>query len=287
MARWFLAGLVVMGIAAAARPVPCLAAEGEEPGRSLRVYEPAEAPSPLDPAFDLVMEKVDGDLRYVLLSPFRITPKGAATAGMAAIVTLYLLDRDEDYLDDLSNERGHTSDKVFGRLRVLGGNVPEFTAGLYLAGYFLDSQDLKSRSLQGLEAVAITALLTGASGYLLGHASPGQSPESQEFESFSDYHSMPDMNTALTFSLASVMAYDRGWAGTLGAYAVATGVGLQRLYDREAWPSDVFIGAVLGAAIGRSVAYLSHTPDEKGATLVPYVTGGREPATGLMAQWRF
>ncbi len=75
--------------------------------------------------------------------------------------------------------------------------------------------------------------------------------------------------------------------GAIGAYAVATGVGLGRVYDRQAWPSDVFIGAALGTAIGRSIAYLSHTPDEKRAAIVPYVTAGRDVATGLMVQIRF
>ena len=54
----------------------------EEPDRQLRVLEPADEVQHLDPAFEMIMDKIDGDLRYIISSPVRMTPKGTAITGL-------------------------------------------------------------------------------------------------------------------------------------------------------------------------------------------------------------
>ena len=282
MTRPFALFLIALALA----PVAAEGQEARSEERTLRVYD---APSPserLDPAFELIMEKVDQDIRYVMLAPFRLTPKGAAATGLTALTTLYLLGRDEDLLEGIAEGEGRRTEKVYGRLNVLGGSVPEFTAALYLAGYFLDSPSMKSKALQGLEAVALSAFFTATSAYLIGHASPSQSSDSNEFEWLSDYHSMPDMNTALAFSVAGVMAYGNGFLASLASYSLAAGIGLERVHDGNAWPSDVFLGAVLGTSIGRSVSYLSRVPEEQ-VTFAPFIVPGEEGFAGLMVQVKY
>ena len=174
--------------------------------RKLTIIEPAEESSQLDPAFEMIMEKLDRDLNYLLSAPVRMTPKGTAYFGVTLLTTIYLLDFDDEYLDDISSERGETSDRIYDRLNIIGSNIPEIAAGMYLLGGFLKNQTLKTKSLQGLEASALTALVAIGTGYLIGHAGPDQANDAGEFRTLTQNRSMPDLSTALSFSFAGVLA---------------------------------------------------------------------------------
>jgi hypothetical protein len=253
--------------------------------RELKIIEPRKAEQ-LDPAFEMIMEKLDSDLRYILSSPVRITPKGTALAGLTVLGTLFLLDEDEDYLNEVVASEGEKSDKIYNRLRVLGRHVPEFTAGFYLLGYFLDDPGLKSRSLGSIEAVAITALVTAGSGYIIGRKGPDASPSSDDYEPFSKYHSMPDVNTSLVFSMASVFAYDRPLHQALIFYGIAAGTAMSRVYFEESWPSDVFLGSVLGTVIGRTVAARSRGEREPTFSVLPMLEHNAKPVIGLKVEFK-
>ena len=62
-------------------------------------------------------------------------------------------------------------------------------------------------------------------------------------------------------------------------------VGWERLYDDRHWASDVFVGAVLGTVVGRSVVYLHKTTDDS-ISLVPMVDPSNQ-SYGLMLQIKF
>lgn len=263
---------------------PAYSQAEDSPERQLKILEPEEIEQ-LDPAFEMIMQKLDGDLRYILSAPVRLTPKGTALTGLTVLGTLFLINEDENYLEEVTDTRGEKSDKAYDRLGVLGRHVPETTAGLYLLGYFLDDTDMKSRALGGLEAVAITALLTAGSGYIIGHKGPDQVESSDEFEPFNRYHSMPDMNSSLVFSMASAFAYDRPWHQSLLIYGIAAGTAMSRIYNEEAWPSDVFLGSVLGTAIGRTVAVRSRGGRERSFNVIPVLEYNARPAVGLKVEF--
>jgi hypothetical protein len=264
-----------------------LYAESEgAPERQLRILEPPGKVQRLDPAFEMIMEKIDGDLRDILSSPLRLTPKGTAITGLTLLGTLYLLNEDEEYLSDIADTRRESSDDTFDRLRVLGRNVPSTAAGLYLMGYFFDSKTLKSNSLESLEAVAITALITAGSGYVIGHKGPQDSLDSDEFEPVSKFRSMPDMDSSLIFSIASVYAYEKPVLESLLYYGIATGTAYSRLYFQEAWPSDVFLGSILGTAIGRTVASRSRNGERSKYTVLPVLEHNGQAAIGLKVEFK-
>ena len=257
-----------------------------QPDRQLRILEPTDEVQDLDPAFEMIMEKIDGDLKFILSSPVRQTPKATAIAGLTLLGTIFLLNRDEDILRDIANAGDESSGDIFERLRVLGRNIPETMAGLYLLGYFVDSKSLKSNSLESFEAIAITALITAGSGYVIGHKGPDDSANSDDFEPFSGYRSMPDMNSSLIFSVASVFAYEKNFWEALAYYGIAAGTAYSRLYFQDAWPSDVFLGSVLGAAIGRAVAVRSRNGEEKSFTLLPVLEHRGNAAFGLKVEFK-
>jgi hypothetical protein len=258
----------------------------EEPDRYLQILEPTDEVERLDPAFEMIMGKIDGDLRHILSSPVRMTPRGTAITGLTVLGTLFLLNEDEGFLQDIADTRTESSDDVFDRFKVLGRNIPETMAGLYLLGYFLDSRNLKSNSLESFEAVAITALITTGSGHIIGHKGPDDSSTSDNFEPFTKYHSMPDMNSSLIFSVAGVFAYEKHFLEAMLYYGIAAGTAYSRLYYQDAWPSDVFLGSILGAAIGRTVAARSRGGEEPNFTLLPVLEHNGEAAIGLKVEFK-
>lgn len=253
--------------------------------RQLKIIEPEEVEQ-LDPAFEMIMEKLDGDLRYVLSAPVRLTPKGTAVTGLTLLGTFFLLNEDEEYLTEITATEGEKSDRAYNRLRSLGHHVPEAAAGLYLVGYFLDNTGLKSRALGSLEAVAITALISVGTSYAIGHKGPMDSESSDEFEPLSKHHSMPDMSSSLIFSMASVFAYDRPLHQSLIFYGIAAGTAMSRVYFEEAWPSDVFLGSVFGTVIGRTVAARSRRDREPSFSILPVLEHNAKPAVGLKIEFR-
>jgi len=255
--------------------------------RKLTIIEPVEESPQLDPAFEMIMEKLDRDLNYLLSAPVRMTPKGTAYFGVTLLTTIYLLDFDDEYLDDISSERGETSDRIYDRLNIIGSNIPEIAAGMYLLGGFLKNQTLKTKSLQGLEASALTALVAIGTGYLIGHAGPDQANDAGEFRTLTQNRSMPDLSTALSFSFAGVLAYEQRLLPQIAIYSLTTGIGLARLYDRHAWPSDVFLGAVMGLTIGRTVANLSTKPVGEKLSFFPTIISSPRLSTGVGVKYSF
>lgn len=84
------------------------------------------------------------------------------------------------------------------------------------------------------------------------------------------YMSLPSGHTTSAFALASVFSRrcESRWVG-VGAYLLASGTALERVYDDKHWLSDVVAGAALGTAVGRWVASPSRSA---GAALLPVYT---------------
>ncbi len=255
--------------------------------RTLTVLETSESTDRLDPGFEMVMEKVDNDLQYLLSAPMRFTPKGTAIAGLTLITTLVLIYNDEGALSNISGKDDGFNDDTFRFFNDLGEYVIPITAGAYIVGYLFKDQRIKSSTLMSLEAAALTALFTGATQLVLGRDSPGAGNGSEEFRPFSGFGSMPDMDTALTFSIATTLAYRRGLLANIFWYGVATGVGLSQLYYEDAWPSDVFLGAVIGTVIGRAVSFLSTNSLGDRISLAPTVIYGSKAAYGMKISYHF
>lgn len=268
-------------------PLVSRADGSESPGRSLTIIKPAAGPSRLNPAFELIMEKLDNDLHYVASSPFRLTPKGTAVLGLTFLTSIFLLDNDGKMLGDLSGRQSNFQNDYYDAFRDLGDNILQITAGAYLIGYLRENVDIKSAALMSLEAAALTSLFGGAAEFILGRNGPGSTYSPKDFKPFSGFGSMPDMDTAMTFSTASVLAYGQGTFSTVMYYTLATGVGLAQVYFEDAWPSDVFLGAILGTAIGRTVAYLSSSDNNGSVSIVPMSVTGIYHAMGVKVVYSF
>jgi membrane-associated phospholipid phosphatase len=97
---------------------------------------------------------------------------------------------------------------------------------------------------------------------------------------------MPDMDSSLIFSMASVYAYEKSTLEALLYYSIAAGTAYSRLHFEEAWPSDVFLGSILGAAIGRTIASRSRNGGEGSITLLPVLEQNGRAAIGLKVEFK-
>lgn len=90
---------------------------------------------------------------------------------------------------------------------------------------------------------AASLALTGAIVYSIKNSVNSPRPDGTDSRSFPSGHS------AWAFAGATIMERELGWCSewyTIGAYAFATGVAVERVLDGHHYPTDVFAGAGIG-----------------------------------------
>jgi len=136
--------------------------------------------------------------------------------------------------------------------------------GFYIYG--LAAQDLKARqvAMGGLQAFVMAGVTTQIIKHLTHRHRPydddPSDPTNWEGPSFKGWThtSFPSGHTSTAFALAALLSSvykDKVWVG-IASYTIATGVAWSRVYDNDHWPTDVFIGAALGFAIGKTVYHV-------------------------------
>ena len=136
------------------------------------------------------------------------------------------------------------------------------SGGIYLVGWKQQDEYLKTTSLLALRAAVDSAIIvqalkaatqrprpTFSGGVTRDHNADGQF--------FSGGNSFPSGHTIGAFSFATVIAEryrDRPWV-PVTAFSLAGLVGAARFAERQHFPSDAFVGAVLGYLVGRRVAH--------------------------------
>lgn len=172
----------------------------------------------------------------------------------------------DEYVQDwVQEQRTHSSDdasryiKPFGNGAVLGSLI----VSLYLSGELFHQDSLRHTALQSLESLVISGVLVAGLKFLTGRARPttGVSPTTfKPFSGSSRYYSLPSGHASSAFAVAAVIAdnSDRLWVDVL-SYSLAALVAVSRLHDNEHWPSDVFLGGVLGYFVGRRISSAQET----------------------------
>lgn len=188
----------------------------------------------------------------------------ALTGVLAGGVVLYLYDDEiRQWIQKYPNQaKDNVSYYVF----------EPFGSGLYPAAIFggfyiygLASQDLRARQIAmgALQTFIMTGVTTQIIKHLTHRHRPYQDNPADKtqwegpFKGW-DYTSFPSGHTSTAFALASLISSvykDKIWVGIV-SYTIATGVAWSRVYDNKHWPSDVFIGAALGFAIGKTVYHV-------------------------------
>lgn len=203
------------------------------------------------------------DTQWVLTAPTRWTQPDWETFSyslVGIVGTGMLLDRPINKLAARNRKVGR--DRVgdaLGSLSTVG--AAGVIGGLYLGGVITGNPEAKATAMDGLTASIIAAGILGPTIKLLvGRGRPEVTTDPGYFKPLRQPDpGFPSGHTVEAFALASVVAAhaDSPWIGGM-AYGLAGLVGLSRLQGNQHYASDVVAGAILGAAVGRTVVFANH-----------------------------
>lgn len=158
-----------------------------------------------------------------------------------------------------------------------------YYVGGIVVGYIFGFKRVQRISTDILFSHWISGLYRSAFKVFVGRARPREDQGAYEFE-FNSGTSLPSGHASSIMQLATILShYADWWPASVVFYTIAGSVCYQRIESREHWASDVFIGAMNGAAIARLVMRVH---DERGIIWVP--TADPETGTyGLQVQFNF
>lgn len=219
---------------------------------------------------------------HALTAPARWGGREWALAGasVAAVALVSTVDAEgRELMAEVRSDRNTRIELLiepFGAERAL-----YLLGGTLLAGVVLDDEKLRYTAVEGLSAGLVAAgIVTPALQKVIGRAKPRAGLPVYTFDPFGGDRSLPSGHTAHAFAVASVIAteYDHPLV-VVGAYGMATAVGISRMYRRSHYVSDVVAAAIIGTATGRAVARFGIRRRES-LSLVPVV--GAEGAGMLL-----
>ena len=204
--------------------------------------------------------------------PFHLNLKGALLAGTVLAATFVLVANDEGIYKNIKLFQGRNPwvDKVSPVVTELGDwGVDCGIAGLFfLGGVIIRDEKARDTGLMAWETLLHTGFLVQLAKHLSGRRRPsveegvdhwyGPSAFFKRYEEgFSSYDSFFSGHAVSVWGLATVIAENyrnHGWVPPV-CYGLAALAGLSRLTEGAHWFSDVFVGSVVGYAIGKMVVH--------------------------------
>jgi membrane-associated phospholipid phosphatase len=140
---------------------------------------------------------------------------------------------------------------------------------MWLLSYPAHREHWRETGFLASEAALNTLVATEALKYSLRRQRPDQGDGSGPF--FSGGTSFPSEHAALAWSVAGVFAHEYpGPIPKLIAYGLASFVDYSRIRSRQHFPSDVFIGGLMGNMIGQEVYSRHYDPSLGGSEWKPF-----------------
>ncbi len=197
-----------------------------------------------------------GDQKQIWTSPFRtrlsdatwLVPLGGMAAG--------LLVTDRQFSASLSKNAAtvshYKSVSNYGAAGLIGAG-----AGLYLFSFPTHHEHWRETGFLAGEAALNSLVTVEALKYSFRRERPYQDSGSGAF--FQGGTSFPSEHAALAWSVAGVIAHEyQGPLPKLFAYGLASAVSFSRVREGQHFPSDVFVGSLLGYLISQSVYSRRH-----------------------------
>lgn len=233
---------------------------------------------------------VGGDILHVASSPLRMSKDDALrltsftlmSAGIAygfdqPVHEEFVLERHSLYTQSSGGfvKLGELYDEVGSKNIALG-----LSAGMIGSGLIFNDKKLLETSRLMIESFVIAGAITTLGKHVLGRARPytGRGPydlNALQFRGGEDFLSLPSGHATSAFAMMTVIAkqYPQWWI-KIPAYTLAASVALQRIDSRNHWPSDVFVGGVIGYWVGSML--VNHTREKSGKILLdPYFAANR------------
>ena len=204
------------------------------------------------------------DQKQIWTSPARlrwpdalwIMPLSGVTAGM------FVTDA------DMSRHISHNPTTVSHYNTASNAGVAALLGGagaMWLLSYPKHNEHWRETGFLAGEAVLNSFVVVEAMKYPLGRERPYQGDGNGSF--FSGGTSFPSEHAAASWAVASIVAHEYpGPLTKIAAYGLATFVSYARYRARQHFPSDVFIGSVIGNLIGEDI-YSRHHDQELGGAV--------------------
>jgi membrane-associated phospholipid phosphatase len=243
-------------------------------GQAAASPPPTDGASGAPPAEKKLPRYVSGffqDEAEMWTAPFHLDWRGFMVLSTVLVGTGVLIANDESIYENFKLYQGRHPwvDKVSPAVTMLGDwGVDCGIAGLFfLGGALLKDRKARDTGLMAWEALLHTGLLVQVVKHLAGRQRPqvengidywyGPAAFLKRYQqgSFARYDSFFSGHTVSVWSLATVIAEnykERLWV-PVACYGLATLTGLSRLTEDAHWLSDVFVGAVIGYAVGKMV----------------------------------
>src|SRR5215469_12332741 len=190
-----------------------------------------------------------------------VVPIGATTG--------ILLATDTDVSKSLSNSPSRLKNSTtFSNVGV--GTLIGVGGGLYAWGKFTHDDHKKETGFLAGEAAINAYLVTTALKYSFGRTRPLQAPQYQG-DFWHGGVSMPSEHASASWAIASIVAHE--YPGTLTGilvYGLAGAVSMSRVTAKQHFPSDVFIGSLIGWYAGKQAYRAHHDPELGGSEWLSY-----------------
>ena len=210
---------------------------------------PAEAQPQLS-GFSGAVRTVGDDELHFLKYPFQ--KKAIKYDVLFAAATGALIASDEQVMRHVP-QRWHSGGIIISNAAL---GVTALTAGgMLLVGGTTHNEHAKKTGIRAAEAAADSMILYGATKPIFARQRPNDGGgEGRFFAGNWRNSSFPSGHAMLTWTLASTVAheYHSPWLKVL-LYGLAAGESTTRVTSRVHYPSDVFVGSVLGYGIGAYV----------------------------------
>ena len=224
---------------------------------------PAPIPYERPISWPRLFPNIAQDQKNIWLFPLKLRHKNILIPTAAVVATtaaLIALDpRDTPYFRRTADFHGF--DHIFtGRVMAVG--TMSAPAAMYLTGLRRRDSKMQNTALLAAEALADVEILSIPMKDIARRERPSAIPPNGNFSNswFEDNHhpgfsdgSFPSGHTIGAFAVATVSARryrNHRWV-PYAAYGLATLVGFSRLTLSAHFPSDVFVGAVLGYSVSR------------------------------------
>lgn len=180
--------------------------------------------------------------------------------------TVGIMSQDENIQTWIQDRTTPTSKKISSK--IVGPFGAEYAAigliGTYLSGCVTRNPKLRKVALLGAESAFINGIIVGILKIVIGRSRPNDEKGAWNYYPFNfsksikdGSQSLPSGHTSSAFAIAACIADEcqTPWIAVIG-YTTATLVGISRIHDNKHWTSDVFLGSMIGIAVGKTVAKL-------------------------------
>jgi capsule assembly protein Wzi/PAP2 superfamily protein len=218
------------------------------------------------------------DQKQIWTSPVRLRFVDANWLVPAAGFTAGLFVTDRDYSKHLSNDPHTLSQaKTFsdaGLAALIGG-----AGAMYLLSYPAHREHWRETGFLAGEAAINSLVAVEALKYTLRRERPYQGDGSGPF--FSGGTSFPSEHAAAAWSVAGVIAHEYpGPVPKILAYGLASLVSYARIKGKQHFPSDVFVGSMMGQMIAQDVYSRRHDPELGGGQWASFTALARAWESG-------